>query len=54
MMRVTKRNGECETVSFDKVTNRLSKLCEIKPRLTKVDFVEIAQKGVLGKKGGWG
>ena len=44
MMRVTKRNGESETVSFDKVTNRLRILCNIKPKLTEVNFVEIAQK----------
>ena len=44
MMRVTKRNGESETVSFDKVTNRLRILCNIYPKLTEVNFVEIAQK----------
>lgn len=44
MMRVTKRNGESETVSFDKVTNRLRILCNLKPKLTEVNFVEIAQK----------
>ena len=44
MMRVTKRNGSSEQVSFDKVTNRLRLLCEMEPKLKNVDHLEIAQK----------
>jgi len=44
MMRVTKRNGSSEQVSFDKVTNRLRLLCEMGPKLKNVDHLEIAQK----------
>ena len=44
MMRVTKRDGSLEQVCFDKVTTRMRVLCEIVPKLTKVDYTEIAQK----------
>ena len=43
-MNVTKRNGSIEQVSFDKVTNRLRKLCEMKPKLEKVNYIDISQK----------
>ena len=39
-MRVIKRNGECEEVSFDKVLNRLKKLSND----LNIDVSEIAQK----------
>ena len=44
MMRVTKRDGSYEQVSFDKVTNRLRLLCNMEPKLKNVDHLEIAQK----------
>ena len=44
MMRVTKRDGTLELVSFDKVTNRLRVLCVMNPPLTNVDYTGIAQK----------
>ena len=44
MMRVTKRDGTLELVSFDKVTNRLKVLCSKSPVLTNVDYTGIAQK----------
>lgn len=40
-MKVIKRNGNTEPVSFDKVTNRIKALCE---DLTTVDPIIIAQK----------
>ena len=43
-MRVKKRNGNLQEVSFDKITNRLLKLCEMKPKLEQIDPSEIAQK----------
>lgn len=43
-MRVKKRNGELQEVSFDKVIKRLKHLCEMKPRLDTIDVTEIAQK----------
>ena len=43
MLRVKKRNGECEEVSFDKVTNRMRYLAEMEPQLTNVNYFEIAQ-----------
>ena len=46
MLRVKKRNGELEQVSFDKVTNRLKLLTEMEPPLTHVNYFEIAQKVV--------
>ena len=44
MMRVQKRDGSKELVSFDKVTNRLRLLCEMEPKLKDIDHIEIAQK----------
>ena len=44
MMRVTKRDGSSEQVSFDKVTNRLRLLCNMEPKLKNVDHLGIAQK----------
>lgn len=46
MLRVKKRNGELEQVSFDKVTNRLKALAEMEPKLSHVNYFEIAQKVV--------
>ena len=43
-MRVKKRNGELQEVSFDKVIKRLKHLCEMKPTLDTIDVTEIAQK----------
>ena len=43
-MNVTKRNGTIEQVSFDKVTNRLRILCEMKPKLENVNYIDISQK----------
>ena len=45
-MNVTKRNGSKEQVSFDKVTNRLRILCEMEPKLSKVNYIDISQKVV--------
>ena len=44
MMKVTKRDGSQEDVSFDKVTNRLRLLCAMEPQLLGIDLTEIAQK----------
>ena len=44
-MRVTKRTGKQEEVSFDKVIKRLKKLCEDEPKL-ELDVINIAQKVV--------
>ena len=43
-MQVKKRDGSLHEVSFDKVTNRLKNLCTMKPKLTHIDPIEIAQK----------
>ena len=43
-MYVLKRNGLEQEVSFDKVTRRLRKLCEMSPILTKINPIFIAQK----------
>jgi ribonucleotide reductase alpha subunit len=43
-MRVLKRNGQYENVSFDKVTTRISLMCEMAPKLSDIDPVEVAQK----------
>lgn len=43
-MRVLKRNGQYENVSFDKVITRINLMCEMTPKLTDVDPVEVAQK----------
>ena len=43
-MFVIKRNGSEQEVSFDKVTRRLKHLCDLKPSLTKINPIFIAQK----------
>ena len=44
-MQVLKRNGKLEDVKFDKITTRLSKLCELAPPLPPVvDPVRVASK----------
>ena len=43
-MRVKKRNGVLQEVSFDKVIHRLKSLCDMLPKLYNVDVTEIAQK----------
>lgn len=43
-MRVLKRSGKYENVSFDKVINRIGLMCDMAPKLTDVDPVEVAQK----------
>lgn len=43
-MKVTKRNGSSEDVSFDKVQWRLKNLCDKEPQLNNVNHSEIAQK----------
>ena len=47
-MKVVKRNGMEEQVSFNKVTLRLEKLCTKTPELDNIDFIHIAQK-VIGQ-----
>ena len=42
-MNVTKRNGTTEQVSFDKVT-KVRILCEMKPKLKNVNYIDISQK----------
>ena len=44
-MKVKKRNGSQEEVSFDKVINRLKKLCAEEPKID-LDIINIAQKVV--------
>ena len=43
-MRVIKRNGNSEEVSFDKVIRRIKSKCMEEPVCKKVDYVSIAQK----------
>jgi len=43
-MRVIKRNGISEDVSFDKIQNRLKSLCLINPVLNHVDIAFVSQK----------
>ena len=43
-MRVKKRNGLFQEVSFDKVIHRLKCLCNMEPILHNIDVTEIAQK----------
>lgn len=42
-MKVIKRNGQSEEVSFDKVTSRLRYLCQMSPKL-RIDPIYISQK----------
>ncbi len=53
-MHVIKRNGERETVQFDKITRRLSALCALEPKLESplLDPAEIALHVILGMKSG--
>ena len=44
VMYVVKRNGEKETVSFDKVSNRLKKLIEMKNPPLEIDYIKLAQR----------
>ena len=46
-MYVVKRSGKKEPVSFDKITDRLNKLCDEHPALD-IDYVSISQKVVSG------
>ena len=46
-MRVKKRDGNFQEVSFDKVINRLKSLCEMKPELPNIDVTEIAIKSMF-------
>ena len=43
-MRVLKRDGRSETVSFDKVIRRIKALCVEKPVCRQVDYIAVAQK----------
>ena len=43
-MNVIKRNGGIEEVSFDKVLNRLRKLCFETPEIKNVNYFDVAQK----------
>ena len=43
-MRVQKRNGEFEEISFDKIQKRLISLCKIKPELYIIDTSLVSQK----------
>ena len=46
-MNVIKRNGASEKVSFDKVTNRVDKLCKKHPCLDNVNIIQISQKVII-------
>ena len=37
IMKVVKRNGEYQNISFDKILLRLKNLCEIEPKLN-IDY----------------
>jgi ribonucleotide reductase alpha subunit len=43
-MRVLKRTGTYENVSFDKVITRIQLMCQMEPKLNDIDPVEVAQK----------
>ena len=43
-MKVEKRNGELQEVSFDKVIWRLKNMCQMKPELKNIDIISIARK----------
>jgi ribonucleoside-diphosphate reductase alpha subunit len=47
-MFVVKRNGSQELVSFDKITERLSKLVVKEPKLLNTDPIKVSQKVVSG------
>lgn len=42
-MQVVKRDGTCEPVQFDKITDRLRKLCDLKPPIPAVDIARVAK-----------
>ena len=44
IMKVIKRNGEIQEVSFDKVIRRIKKMAEIEPVCNKIDPTLIAQQ----------
>ena len=46
-MFVTKRNGEKEEVSFDKVLNRIKSTKNKKPELKNINAFKLAQKYAL-------
>ena len=48
IMEVVKRDGQTEKISFDKILNRVEKLCLIEPKLLNVQPVEIC-KDVISK-----
>ena len=52
-MRVKKRNGSFQEVSFDKVTNRIKLLCKMLPELNKIDASNLKNKwfGTLARRG---
>ena len=42
-MQVIKRDGRHEAVHFEKITNRLRKLCDVKPAISAADVSRVAQ-----------
>ena len=44
-MKVIKRSGSTEEVSFDKIIRRIQSLCEVEPKLN-IDAIDIAQQVV--------
>ena len=46
-MKVIKRSGSIEEVSFDKIIKRIQSLCEVEPKLN-IDATDIAQQ-VIGE-----
>lgn len=51
-MRVVKRDGRVQDVHFDKITERISRLCAQDPPLVGVDPVVIAQQVIQGVRDG--
>ena len=47
-MKVLKRSGSLEDVSFDKIQTRLQSLCKISPELNEVDISFVSQKVCSG------
>ena len=47
-MEVVKRDGQTEKISFDKILNRVEKLCLIEPKLLNIQLVDIC-KDVISK-----
>ncbi len=48
IMEVVKRDGQTEKISFDKILNRVEKLCLIEPKLLNIQLVDIC-KDVISK-----